>query len=54
MPLLRKEGIYLLDAHEDLNEEQARFCGSLFYGKCISGTHPDGSGCVASVSADSQ
>lgn len=54
MPLLRKEGIYLLDAHEDLNEEQARFCGSLFYGKCISGTHPDGGGCIASVPADPQ
>ena len=30
MPLLRKEGIYLLDAHEDLNEEQARFVDRYF------------------------
>ena len=40
MPLLRKEGIYLLDAHEDLNEEQARFVDRYFMEKCISGTHP--------------
>ena len=30
MPLLHKEGIYLLDAHEDLNEEQARFVDRYF------------------------
>ena len=30
MPLLHKEGIYLLDAHEDLSEEQARFVDRYF------------------------
>lgn len=30
VPLMNKEGIYLLDAHEDLNEEQARFVDRYF------------------------
>ena len=30
MPLLHKEGIYLLDAHEDLSEEQAHFVDRYF------------------------
>ena len=31
IPLLNKEGIYLLDAHEDLTEEQGKFVDRYFF-----------------------
>lgn len=54
VPLMNKEGIYLVDAYENLTKGTGKICRPLFYGECLSGSYSYGCRCFTTVSAHSK